>query len=206
MPRTDARANWKGPLVGYSGSGLSTYALTGVRRRTLRRMVAALFGCSRLVSLTFAAEAQAATYTVGITTHAGGTCTPTTGKGVARAAHQRREQPHLDPESARHDQRPRRHLRTHAGPAPRDRERDDRRRRPAHDPDPDHLVLRRRPLERRGYADPDRFPGLEQQQHRPARRGQTRAASRTTAMIPSAPEPSRSTTRRSPTTPHPSTA
>jgi hypothetical protein len=66
--------------VGYSGSGLSTYALTGVRRDTLRRMVAALYGCSRLVSVTFAAEAQAATYTVGITTDVGGTCTSASGK------------------------------------------------------------------------------------------------------------------------------
>jgi hypothetical protein len=54
--------------------------LTGARRRALRRMVAPLFGCSRPVGVTFAAEAQAATYTVGITTDVGGTCTSTSGK------------------------------------------------------------------------------------------------------------------------------
>ena len=45
-----------------------------------RRALAALLACWLVAGLAFAAQAQAATFTVGVTTDATGTCTPTSGK------------------------------------------------------------------------------------------------------------------------------
>ncbi len=67
----------EGIAGGYAGSGLSKHALIVIRRRAL----AAVFACWFVGVLAFAAQAQAATYNVGLTTDATGTCaTPTSGK------------------------------------------------------------------------------------------------------------------------------
>ena len=81
MSGRDPRGNRKGPRVAYAGSALSSQALTAAPRRALRRRLTALVSCTLLAVVAFVAQAQAATYQVGITNDATGTCdVPSSGK------------------------------------------------------------------------------------------------------------------------------
>ncbi len=67
--------------MAYAGSGLSKHALKNVCGGTRGRRIATVLACLLLTCVAFAAQARAATYQVGITNDATGTCTvPSSGK------------------------------------------------------------------------------------------------------------------------------
>ncbi len=67
--------------MAYAGPALSSQALTAAPRRALRRRLVALVSCTLLAVVAFVAQAQAATYQVGITSDGTGTCSvPSSGK------------------------------------------------------------------------------------------------------------------------------
>lgn len=68
----------EGTGVAYAGSGLSKHALIAVRPSARWRRTATVLAYLLLVGVAFAAQARAATYQVGITTDASGTCSPPT--------------------------------------------------------------------------------------------------------------------------------
>jgi hypothetical protein len=76
-----SKGQTEGTGVAYAGSGLSKHALTIVRSAARRRRIAIALACSMLAVIALAAQARAATYTVGITSDATGTCSvPSSGK------------------------------------------------------------------------------------------------------------------------------